>query len=465
MNPDSIPREVVHSALRANLPFFAIACVIMLAGVCSFALARLRSKDRLLLWVGTFSTLYAARLLIQNELVRAAFNVPGNEYVPWEFCITYAINIPFALFARELLGRGWKGTISLWLWLSVALAVIAIPTVFFIDRLYWVTFVNNLLVVSGTVVMLLHVLIGQRSGNPLAASLVWPLLIFGVFVVLENYGVRIVVNRAATSVEPIGFLVLLVALASIAVRRALATERKLNDVEQELATARRIQSSIIPQSLPAPNGIRLAARYQPMTSVAGDFYDFLSSNDVLTILVADVSGHGVPAALVASMLKVCFAAQKNHAANPAAILSGINFMLRGSLGGQYVTIACAAIDQKALTITYSGAGHPPTLLVRGETRELVLLAENGLFIGPFPKAAYTNISVPFHRGDRLFLYTDGITEANDADGQEFGRDRLGQFLLQLDENDPAATLDRLFEQITTGSQQDDLTAVLVYLDC
>lgn len=104
-------------------------------------------------------------------------------------------------------------------------------------------------------------------------------------------------------------------------------------------------------------------RYQPMTSVAGDFYDFLaSSDDVLTILVADVSGHGVPAALVACMLKVCFAAQRNNAADPAAILSGLSLMLRDSLGGQYVTAACAAIDRKARRITYSGAGHPPTLL-------------------------------------------------------------------------------------------------------
>ena len=163
---------------------------------------------------------------------------------------------------------------------------------------------------SGTVLMLLHVLVEGRSGNSLAASLLWPLLTFGVFIVLENKGIRV----GGRSVEPVGFLILLGALASIAVRRALATERKLIDVEQELSTARRIQDSIIPQSPPSVKGIRVAARYQPMTSMAGDFYDFLtSSNGVLTILVADVSGHGVPAALVACMLKVCFAAQKNNA--------------------------------------------------------------------------------------------------------------------------------------------------------
>jgi serine phosphatase RsbU (regulator of sigma subunit) len=77
---------------------------------------------------------------------------------------------------------------------------------------------------------------------------------------------------------------------------------------------------------------------------------------------------------------------------------------------------------------------------------------------------YANVSVPFQIGDRLLLYTDGITEANDRTGEEFGRDRLGQFLLRSTESEPAAILDRLFEQITTGSQQDDLTAVLFHLE-
>jgi phosphoserine phosphatase RsbU/P len=461
VNPDLISRQVVNLALRTNLPFFAVACIILLGGGCSLALVRLRSRDRLLLWVGVFSTLYGIRLFVENELVRDAFNSPGNEYIPWALCITYVINIPFALFARELLGGGWKGSITLWLWLCVAFAIVAAPTAFFAHNVSWVGPINGMLVVGGTALMLLHVITERRAGNSLAASLLWPLLIFGVFVLLENEGIRF----GGRNVEPVGFLILLGALASIAVRRALATERKLVDVEQELSTARRIQNSIIPQSSPSFKGVRVATRYQPMTSVAGDFFDFLISSDsVLTILIADVSGHGVPAALVACMLKVCFEAQRNNAADPAAILSGLSLMLRGSLGGQYVTAACAAIDKNARTITYAGAGHPPALLARGRTGDLVLLAENGLFIGPFPKAMYANMSVPFECGDRLLLYTDGITEATDRAGEEFGRERLEQFLLRSGESEPAAILERLFTQITVGSQQDDLTAVLVYLE-
>jgi sigma-B regulation protein RsbU (phosphoserine phosphatase) len=457
---DLIPRQVVYSALRLNLPYFAVACAIAIGGACSLLLARLRSRDRLLLWAGICSILYAVRLFAQNELVRDAFNAPGNEYMPFALSISYSINIPFALFAMELLGRGWKGSIAIWVWLCCVFAAIAIPVLLLNHMLHWIDLANRVLVVSGTLLLLSHLFVARRTGNSLAASLLWPLVVFGLFVFLQNEGFTI----RGLSVEPIGIIALLIGLGSVALRRAVATERKLIDVEQELSNARRIQFAILPESAPDFEGVRVAMRYQPMTSVAGDFYDFQVSGDLLTILVADVSGHGVPAALVSSMMKVCFAAQKMNASNPAAILSGLGLMLRGSLGGQYVTAACATIDRKSRVITYSGAGHPPAILVRGEEGAAVFLDRNGLFLGPFPNAEYENMSTPFRRGDRLFLYTDGVTEAYDSAGEEFGRERLRQFLVHLNGTEPSSALDRLFKQITIGNPQDDLTAVLVHFD-
>ena len=460
MDSDVIPRHVVNSALRLNLPYFAVACAIAIGGACSLLLARLRSRDRLLLWVGIFSVLYAVRLFVQNELVRSAFNAPGAEYVPFALSITYAINIPFSLFALELLGRGWKGSITIWAWLCGVFAVIAVPVSLVLHQPRWVDVANGILVVGGTLLLLSQTFSARRAGNSLAASLVWPLLFFGICVFIENEGFRM----RGLSIEPIGFLALLTGLGSVALRRALTTERRLIAVEQELSAARRIQFAILPEAAPSFEGVRLATRYQPMTAVAGDFYDFQVSDDLLTILVADVSGHGVPAALVSCMLKVCFRAQKINASNPAAILSGLGLMLRGSLGGQYVTAGCAAIDRKSRTITYSGAGHPPSVLIRGEQGDAVLLEQNGLFLGPFPNATYENMSIPFQGGDRLFLYTDGITEARDLAGEEFGRDRLQQFLVRFNGTEPNSALEQLFQQIGTGTPEDDLTAVLVHFD-
>jgi phosphoserine phosphatase RsbU/P len=461
VSPEFISRHVVIAALRSNLPFFAVGCVILVAGVWALLLARLRSRDTLLLWLGIFSVLYAGRLLIRNELVRAAFRAPGLEYLPWALCITYVIPIPYALFVREWFGRGWHGVIVIWLWLEVAFAIVAIPIALLAHQVRWTDSVNGLLVIGGTLLVLLHVLFSPEGSDPFAKSLTYPLLISGTLVVLENRGIR----PAGVSMEPFGFLVLLGGLGMAAARRTLTRERKLVEVEQELVTARRIQNSIIPHASPDVRYLRIATRYQPMTSVAGDFYDFLKTGEhCLTILVADVSGHGVPAALVSSMLKVCFAAQREQAHNPAGILSGLNVMLRDCLGGQFVTAACAAIDVAEQAITYSGAGHPPSLLLRKNTGSVMQLAENGLFIGPFPHAAYSNIVVPFESGDKLLLYTDGIVEATGSDGQEFGQERLEQLLGNAEDPEPAEFIEQLFRKISTPVQEDDLTVVLAQFE-
>jgi len=457
VNPDSIPRTVVVEVLRTQLPFFGIACVVLVAGISSLLLARLRSRDRLLLWVGTFSVLYAARLFLQNDLVHGATNIPGQSFRRAALCLTYLIPIPFAFFARELFGKGWHGTIALWVWLQIVFAVVAIPAALFAHQGFWTDLINDVLVTAGTLLILLHVFLRPESRNAFVNSLRWPVIVFGILVVLANRGFR----PAGLNIEPIGFLILLAGLGTTATRHALASERKLIDVEQELAMARRIQGSILPHSAPRLPLLRLAARYEPMTSVAGDFYDFLQISDHrLTILVADVSGHGIPAALVSSMLKVCFAAQRERADNPAGVLTGLNLMLRGSLGGQYVTAACAAIDLNTRVIAYAGAGHPPSLLLRKDVGDVVQLSENGLFIGPFPNASYSNIVVPFQIGDKLLIYTDGVVEANGPDGQEFGRERLAHFLQSAKDQQPAEIIERLFKTISAGAQQDDLTVVL-----
>ncbi|HZU28806.1 MAG TPA: PP2C family protein-serine/threonine phosphatase, partial [Bryobacteraceae bacterium] len=404
----AVPVSAIQHALRSSLPFIAVATIALVAGLAAILLSRLRSRDRLLLWLGICATLYGLRLLLQNDLIVRAIT-PALNARPFDVYIllfTYLIPIPLAMFVRELRGPGWKHSIAIWVWVQIVFAILAIPLATLARESRWTDLVNGLLVIGGTVLTITH-LAPRRNPGP-ASALKWPFTVFGVLVVLNNFGFRF---RGA-DVEPVGFVVLLSGLAYAAARRAISRERKLTEVEQELATARRIQTSILPADSPHLPALRIATRYQPMTAVAGDFYDFLQTRDTsVTILVADVSGHGVPAALVASMLKVCLAAQREHADDPARVLTGLNAMLRGMLGGQYVTAACAALDLSAETVRYAGAGHPPALLVRRSSGELVELGENGLFIGPFPHATYSNMSVPFAAGDRLLLYTDGITEA------------------------------------------------------
>lgn len=459
MNPESIPVDVVRHALRESLPFVGIASIVLVAGLVLLGLAIARSRDRLLLWVGSFSTLYGLRLFVENDLVQHATSANSETLLLASLCLTYVIPVPYALFAVQLLGRGWKNSIVLWFWCEAVFAVISIPALLWTRQQDIPDLVNAILVVAGTMALVLNVLFLPRNAKGPGKALTWPLIIFGIFVLINNRQIR----PGGMNVEPFGFLILLAGLGLTAIQYAMTRERKLMEVEQELTLARRIQASIIPESAPELPGLQLATRYQPMTSVAGDFFDFLHTSDTcLTVLVADVSGHGVPAALVSSVLKVCFAAQREHANDPSKVLAGLNKMLRGSLGGQYVTAACAAIDLSSEQLQYAGAGHPASLLLRSEQGEVLELAENGLFLGPFPQATYANMSAPFTSGDRLLLYTDGILEAaTGPGGQEFGLSNLQRLFLEKQGLEPQAFIAQLFRTIETPSQQDDLTAVLI----
>src|SRR5437764_690070 len=139
------------------------------------------------------------------------------------------------------------------------------------------------------------------------------------------------------------------------IREQLA--QQLYAIQKELETARQIQHSILPSQIPKISGIDIAARYIPMTAVAGDFYDFIIVDERhIGILVADVSGHGMPAALIASMLKIALAAQVAKAANPAEVLHGLNLALCGKFEHHYVTAAYVYLDLETRVLRYAGAG-------------------------------------------------------------------------------------------------------------
>ena len=252
------------------------------------------------------------------------------------------------------------------------------------------------------------------------------------------------------------------------IRERLA--QQLRAIRSELETARQIQLSILPRELPKIRGLDVAARYVPMSSVAGDFYDFIVVDEKrLGILVADVSGHGMPAALISSMLKIALAAQSAQARDPAAVLSGLNRALCGKFQGHYVTAAYALVDLEKRTIAYGGAGHPPLLLRNrsaGNSREV---SENGLFLGYFPHATYSAVEVPFEEGDWGVLYTDGVLEATDPSLQEFGAQRLKLFLENHRDLGVDQFVDGLLEELSRWSDrasgreaEDDLTVLSIH---
>jgi phosphoserine phosphatase RsbU/P len=205
--------------------------------------------------------------------------------------------------------------------------------------------------------------------------------------------------------------------------------RQLLFINNELEMAREIQLSILPQETPKILGLEIAARYVPMSSVAGDFYDFIIVDEKhVGILIADVSGHGLPAALIASMLKFALAAESPHAHDPARVLAGLNQSLCGKFKHHFVTAVYVFVDMEKNSVSYAGAGHPPLLLWRISTESASEVVENGLLLGMLPEETYSVVEIPVEPGDKVVLYTDGILETKSPSEQEFGLDLFKGFL-------------------------------------
>jgi serine phosphatase RsbU (regulator of sigma subunit) len=253
------------------------------------------------------------------------------------------------------------------------------------------------------------------------------------------------------------------------IREQLA--QQLQTIQKELETARQIQLSILPNDIPKIEGLDIAARYIPMTSVAGDFYDFIMVDEKsIGILVADVSGHGMPAALIASMLKIALAAQLPHAADPAQVLSGLNQALCGKFQHHFVTAAYVFVDMAKRVVTYAGAGHPPLLLWGTSSAGVRDVVENGLFLGKFPWATYSSLELPIKAGDWCLLYTDGIPETPNHSEIEFGTDRFKQFLATEQSTSASQFSDHLLEELFRWAARgpgedldDDITLVAIHV--
>jgi serine phosphatase RsbU (regulator of sigma subunit) len=242
---------------------------------------------------------------------------------------------------------------------------------------------------------------------------------------------------------------------------------QLLELNNELDMARQIQLSILPHTVPQLPGLEIVARFRPMTAVAGDFYDFVQIDDKhLGILIADVSGHGLSSALIASMLQVALTAQVVHASEPAKVLSGLNRALCGKFTHNFVTAAYVYVDMDKSQMRYAGAGHPPVMQFRRSTGKTNKVLENGLILGMFEAASYETLECPLEPGDRHVLYTDGIVEAASPAAELYGEDRFMRFIENNQALNAEQFADLFLDDVTQWSQsagegqQDDITLLL-----
>jgi phosphoserine phosphatase RsbU/P len=253
-------------------------------------------------------------------------------------------------------------------------------------------------------------------------------------------------------------------------RLAHAHERREHD------EARRIQRKLLPAALPEMDGCEISASWQPAAGIGGDCFDAIAfGRSRLALSIADVVGKGIPAALLMSNLQAAVRAFATDAAEPADLCQQVNRVLCGNIAeGRFISFFYCTLDTDLCTLTFATAGHYPPILVRANGA-VERLADGGPVLGVFSDAVYEQRRVPFCTGDRLVLFTDGITEAHaavrgdppatgDFVDDEFGEERLVALTVASRTCSAPALQARLVDAVaayTGGAFQDDATLIVL----
>lgn len=451
-----------------NIMFGSVFLFIGLAA-CAFAAIRRGGGVRLFAWLGIWSAIRGARLLAESPSVVAVLPHWLQVCVPFVWTATMYLVLPVAVLA--------------WLELTIGKVRPFLKTVIVFGFLTGIAGIglfavtgsknglmiySDLLAIAALLVLVVVVSVPRLSRKflvlPNRAVVVVGTLVFA-FEGL-HFNLADTFHYKTTEITgSLAFAVLLFSFGYVAAQMVLANEHRLLSIDSELAVAREIQASILPDSSPALKDLRVAAAYRPMTAVAGDFYEFISVDaNRVGFLVADVTGHGVPAALIASMVKVAMQSVISCANDPSEVLRGLNRVLCTQLRSQLVSAAYLWVDTANRKARYSAAGHPPLLLWREGKLERV--ESNGLLLGVFPDSDYPLFDIPIQLGDRFLLYTDGVIEPEDSNGKSFGDHRLEQVVRDNGSRAPAELLDQLLAEIhrwqpASAAQHDDITLIVV----
>jgi phosphoserine phosphatase RsbU/P len=247
-------------------------------------------------------------------------------------------------------------------------------------------------------------------------------------------------------------------------------QRHSDQMEQDLVTAARIQRHLLPHHLPSAAGFQFAARFQPSERVSGDFYQVLALDPGhLLLLMADVAGHGVSAAMLTVFLsqsvEAALAESADFSGQPGALLAWLNRHLAAQHSDQapFITALCGHLDCISGWLTLASAGHLPPLLHRHATGAVEPVDIQGVGLGLLPDSTYDEVAIDMGPGDRLLMFTDGLTEATSPMGEMFSAKRLTEALAAAPEDIESAA-DHLCDQATrfAGKRglEDDLCLLL-----
>ena len=452
----------------ADIMFGAVYLFVgLVAG--SFAVVRRGQGMRLFAWLGLWSAMFGTRLMTESPAVVAV--LPGwlQRAIPLiGVSIIYMLLPVPALAWLELSRDKLRPFLQTVIAVSSLVGFSGIAVFLWTGSKYRLLILNNILSAVALLVLMAVILIPRLCRKYLVLPNRTVVVIGVLFFALEGLYFnlsRVFHYQTMLLTGSLALGVLLFSLGYVAMQIFLANEHRLRSIEDELAIAREIQSSILPNGSPKRKDLTVASAYRPMTAVAGDFYEFITLEDNrMGVLVADVTGHGVPAALIAAMIKVAMQSVIGCADNPSRVLGELNRILSPQIGAQLVSAAYLVLDPERGAANYSAAGHPPLLrLGRGK---LERVESNGLPLGVLPEPEYPVCELRIEQGDRLLLYTDGVVEPENGKGEAFGDRKLAETIHKNCAKPPSEFVEELLGEIQRWrpvalEQQDDITIVVI----
>ncbi len=244
-----------------------------------------------------------------------------------------------------------------------------------------------------------------------------------------------------------------------------ALEDAQREIRNDLEMAHSVQAALVPSDLPDDPRAGIAAYMTPALDVGGDFYDaFLTEDGRLAFAIADVSGKGVASALMMAVGRAVLRSAANQFSDPSEAVASTNDQLCSMNPKElFITAFFGVIDLELGTLTYVNAGHDPPYLTNPNGGPEMIPLTGGIALGVLPGLAYTETTIPLDADASLFLYTDGITEAENENGQQYGRERLEERLAQLSGGAPQDVMDTILHELAAfrgGAKQfDDITCM------
>ncbi len=406
---------------------FAAGCIfiIILYHVGLYLLNRAYAPSLLF---AAFALIIVLRLLLTEEklLVRVFPGIPWVLFFKAEY-LTITGGILSFMFFVYLLYREEMSRVMVWgitgYHAAFTVFIFAAPASILSGSLVWF---HLGLLIAGSYLMFIILYAAVKKGKGTAIYIIGMAAIFIAMLNDIVYSQQLI---HSIYLMPLGLLIFLFTQSFVTIELSVETQRRMISINNELDISRRIQRLILPPSVPSIEGVDIQVRYLTMDAIGGDFYHFhVIDGKRFGVIVSDVTGHGIPASLIASTVNIAFSLQKDFAADPPALLSNMNSILRGQTGGQHVTAVYAYLDLEGRRLRSARAGHPLPIVLKKKENTAMQLDSRGRLLGIFEDNTITGAETGVEPGDKIILYTDGLFEQRNTSGEIWGDERLMDFI-------------------------------------